>query len=56
MTRKELEHVKKILERIKDPDEHVTLAMAYVDKDIKQYDARKGQLKNQYESEYPSFG
>lgn len=52
MTVKELQYVMKILERIKDPDEHIEKAKAYIDKDLKVYAARRGQLKDQYESNF----
>jgi hypothetical protein len=52
MTRKELEYVNKVLNRIKDPDEHVAKAIAYVNKDLAQFDSRRGQLRDQYESDY----
>jgi hypothetical protein len=53
MTRKELMFVLTILGKIKDPDDHIAKAIAYIGKDLAQYDARKGQLKEQYEVEYP---
>ncbi len=54
MTRRELDYVLKILEHIKDPDVHVQKAIAFVKKDIATYDARRGQLRDQYEEN--SFG
>lgn len=42
-----------ILGKIKDPDEYIAKAIAYVNKDIAQYDAMKGQLRDQYEVDYP---
>lgn len=51
MTIKELEYVKKVLQRIKDPDQHIEKALAYIEKDLKNYAACKGQLRDQYESE-----
>lgn len=51
MTRKELEYIVKILNRIKDPDEHIAKALSYLNKDIANYNARRGQLKEQYESD-----
>ena len=49
MTREELNYVAKILMRIKDPDEHVAKAIAYINKDLAQYNARRGQLKDNYD-------
>jgi hypothetical protein len=54
MTKKELQYVKKLLELIKTRDEYILKAIAYVDKDLAQYEARRGQLKDSYEVE--SFG
>lgn len=51
MTIKELEYIMKVLDRIKDPDEHILKAKAYVEKDLAIYAARKGQLRDQYESD-----
>ena len=50
MNRKELEHIKKVLEHIKNPNEQVALAMAYVEKDIKNYDSRRGQIRRETDS------
>lgn len=55
MTRKELIHVLEILARIKDKDEHVSKAIAYINKDLANYNARKGQLRDMYESEYRNY-
>lgn len=49
MTRAELDYLKKILTRIKNPDAHVEKAIAFVDKDIALYNSRRGQLRDQYE-------
>jgi len=49
MTKQETEYVHKVLTRIKDPDEHVAKALAFVHKDLANFDARRGQLKDQYE-------
>jgi hypothetical protein len=49
MTKKEAEYIKKVLERIKEPDQHIQLAITYVDKTLRQFDACVGQLKNQYD-------
>jgi hypothetical protein len=49
MTRKELETVFQILVRIKDPDAHVLQAINIINKNIEEYNKRRGQLRNQYE-------
>jgi hypothetical protein len=49
MTKKQLEFVRDLLQRIKPQDEQVQKALAYVNVDIKQYEARRGQLREQYE-------
>lgn len=49
MKKSELEYLLKILERIKNGDEHVEKAKAYVKKDIAIYDARRGQMKDNYD-------
>lgn len=50
MTRRELEYVLKVLSRIKDPDAHVFKAVVFVQKDLATYDARRGQLRDTYDS------
>jgi len=52
MTKKETQYVKKVLEHIKNSDEHVAKAISYLNRDLAQYDARRGQLKDQYEYDY----
>lgn len=49
MTRKELEHIKKVLEHITNPDGNVIKAIAYIEKNIKIYDSCKGQIKENYD-------
>lgn len=49
MNKKELLKVKEVLNKIKNPDERVALAIAYVNKDLAAYAARKGQLIEQYD-------
>lgn len=49
MTKKELQFIEKILYRIKNRDEQVEKAIAYIYKDLAQYAARKGQLMEQYD-------
>ena len=49
MTKKELQYLLKLLSRIKPQDEHVAKAIAFVEKDLAIYDARRGQLMDQYE-------
>jgi hypothetical protein len=48
MTKKELEYIQKILMRTYPKDVHLEKALAYISKDIAQYNARKGQLTEQY--------
>jgi hypothetical protein len=52
MTRLELNYILKVLNRIKEPDEHVYKAKAFIKKDIANYNARRGQLKEVYETDY----
>lgn len=49
MTRKELEDVLKVLGRIKQRDPHVLKAVFIINKNIQEFNARKGQLKEQYD-------
>lgn len=51
MTIKELQYIKKVLEHIKDPDDHVRKAMAFIEKNLASYAACRGQLRDQYETE-----
>lgn len=51
MTIKELRHVDEVLSRIKNPDEQVEKAKAFINKDLATYAARKGQLKEMYSYE-----
>jgi len=51
MTKEQLLYVRKILSIITPQDEHVRKAVAYVEKDIAQFDARRGQMKEQYEAD-----
>lgn len=53
MTRKELDRLKALLKRIKDPDGEVAVVMAYVDRDIALREAqRDAQRENSYERQY----
>lgn len=52
MTREECKYIRKVLERIKEPDEHILKAISFVDKQLAIYNAQIGQLKDQYESNY----
>lgn len=52
MTKKELLYIKKILELIKDKDNHIALALSYVNKNLTQYESRKGQLQDNYEPDW----
>lgn len=49
MTAKDLQHILKILTRVKPQDGHVLQAIASVEKKLAEYDARRGQLADQYE-------
>ena len=49
MTINELKHVNKVLSKITNPDEQVAKAVAYINKDLAAYAARKGQLIEQYD-------
>jgi len=51
MTRKELEHVRKVLEAIKNPDGHVKTAIAYCNKDIALREAQRDNFRPEYELE-----
>jgi hypothetical protein len=53
MTRKELNIVLKVLEKIKNPDTYVTEAIYNVKKDLMRYDRRQGQLREMNEYDYP---
>lgn len=54
MTREQLNYLLKVLNRIKEPDEHIAKAIAYINKDLAEYDARRGQLREQYSvSDFP---
>lgn len=55
MTIKELEYVKKVLTRVSPRDEHVEKALAYIEKDLKIYAARHGQLREQYDLRDPFY-
>jgi hypothetical protein len=52
MTRLEVDHIKRILERIKDPDGHVKQAIASCDRKLAEYDARRGQIKEHYDVDF----
>lgn len=49
MTKKELQLVLKILERIKEPDGHVQEAIHSVKKNIAVFESKRGQLRDMYE-------
>lgn len=52
MTTKELNHVKEVLERIKNPSPKVALAIAYVVKDLRLRDSQKDNFRGGYEELY----
>ena len=49
MTKKEVEHILRVLQCIRDKDGNVVKAMASCEKQLKVFDSMKGQLKDQYE-------
>ena len=51
MTKKELETILKVLGKIKEPDARVLEAIFIVNKNIENYNARKGQLRDSYETD-----
>jgi hypothetical protein len=61
MTRKELEHVKKVLLNIKPRDNgmgihgQVQLAINFVDKDIAQREGQRDNFKDMYDYECPLY-
>ena len=46
MTIKELRFIEDVLKKIKNPDQFVDKALAFINKDLAIYNARKGQLRN----------
>jgi len=55
MTKQQLIYVREIINKIKEPDEHVAKAIAYINKDLAEYAARRGQLKDQYDYDSTSY-
>lgn len=55
MTKDQLKYLLRILDRVKPDDEHIKKARAYVLKDLAQYDARKGQMRDNYDYEHTSI-
>jgi hypothetical protein len=53
MNKKDLQFIKCLLERIKPCDEQVLKAISYVNRDLAQYAACRGQLKDQYDWKWP---
>lgn len=49
MTTKELNHVKKVLEKIANPSGNVTLALAYIEKDLALRASQRDNFKGDYE-------
>lgn len=49
MTAKELNHVKKVLDRITNPSPNVTLAIAYINKDLALRESQRDNFKAVYE-------
>lgn len=52
MTKAQLLYLEKLLGRVTPQDEPVAKALAYVRKDLAEYDARRGQLLDQRSYEY----
>ena len=52
MTKEECKQIKKVLERIKDPDGHVKQAIAACDRQLAVYEAKLGQMKENYETDF----
>ena len=48
MTRKECEHILKVLNKITNPDGNVIKAKAYIEKQLKIYDACRGLIEDKY--------
>ena len=48
MTRKECEHILKVLNKITNPDGNVIKAKAYIEKQLKIYDACRGLIEDRY--------
>jgi len=55
MTRRDLQYLLKLLEKVKPRDEHVEKAIAIVDRDLANYNARKGQMKDNYDYDNSFF-
>jgi hypothetical protein len=53
MTKKELELLLKVLEKIKNPDTYVMECIHNVKGDLLVYERRKGQLREMAELDYP---
>lgn len=49
MTRKELLLVKQVLQRIKNPSGNVTLALAYIEKDLAIRESQRDNFKGDYD-------
>lgn len=56
MTRKETEDVLWVLSKIDNPDARVTLAKAICEKQLAQFDAMRGQLRDQVDDDYYRWG
>ncbi len=53
MTRKELQTVLKVLEKIKNPDSWVQECIHTIKRDIERYNKRRGQLREMNDYEIP---
>jgi hypothetical protein len=49
MTKREVEHILKVLEAINNPDGNVIKAIAFCNKQLVIYDSMRGQLQENYE-------
>jgi hypothetical protein len=56
VTRKETEDVLWVLSKIDNPDARVTLAKAICEKQLAQFDAMRGQLRDQVDDDYYRWG
>lgn len=56
MNRVELNHILKLLERIKNTDEQVEKAKAFIRKDLANMNARRGQLRDTYDIDTSGLG
>jgi len=53
MTKKDLELILKVLDKIKNPDTYVIECQHIIKRNIEIYNQRKGQLREMHDYEYP---